>query len=493
MAIQDAFNLDRAIGSQAYAYKCWYNYNYGNNTMKISASDMGKITQTWSGELSNWRATASDDENAYEIEDDDFSTAYEDGKSTVQDKTGYEGGKGKVVARATVDAVAGAGSAVLSVAGNGLGQSVAQIGATSCNASGSTSASFVVAAPLALATATAYMAKKPNKEQKEACDELQNEMTNSQNALTAAQGDMSSMSDEIISLADEATLYNEDANENIEENKSEYDMYRASYEALMAKVESGETLTEDEKALLEELVPLMQELGVNITETSGETIDVVSELFDEMGTYQEGYDNAAATMAEVQGVTDYAESFDEATRTACYVESAAQGLNAAGGTKAAIEATSVALSGSWAFGATAWAWAFAGMGYAAAGMSGTGTVQQLQWAGDVGTEIDMRRATQDFNTQTTEVYDESIAGYEGSMTTVEDLTLQIPEDTEEVLDGMEVPEEEPEIPEGDGAPTPAAAGLGIAPQNEKDGNGGNGGLSTIPDNKDDKDKDKPVA
>ena len=51
MAIQDAFNLDRAIGSQAYAYKCWYNYNYGNNTMKISASDMGKITQTWSGEL----------------------------------------------------------------------------------------------------------------------------------------------------------------------------------------------------------------------------------------------------------------------------------------------------------------------------------------------------------------------------------------------------------------------------------------------------------
>lgn len=75
MAIQDSFNLSNALNSQAYAYKCWYNYNYGNNTMGISAKDMGEITQTWNGELNNWHATALDDENAYEIEDDDFSTA----------------------------------------------------------------------------------------------------------------------------------------------------------------------------------------------------------------------------------------------------------------------------------------------------------------------------------------------------------------------------------------------------------------------------------
>ena len=92
MAIQGSYNLDNALSSQAYAYKCWYNYNYGNNTMGISASDMNEITQTWSGELSNWRATASNDENAYEIEDDDFSKAYNSGKSTVQDKTCYDGG-----------------------------------------------------------------------------------------------------------------------------------------------------------------------------------------------------------------------------------------------------------------------------------------------------------------------------------------------------------------------------------------------------------------
>ena len=63
MAIQDSFNLSNAINSQSYAYKCWYNYNYGNNTMGISAKDMGEITQTWNNELKNWKATALKDEN----------------------------------------------------------------------------------------------------------------------------------------------------------------------------------------------------------------------------------------------------------------------------------------------------------------------------------------------------------------------------------------------------------------------------------------------
>ena len=284
MAIQGSYNLDNALSSQAYAYKCWYNYNYGNNTMQISAKDMGEITQAWNGELSNWRATASNDENAYEIADDDFSKAYDSGKDTAKDKTGYDGGKGGMVTRAVVDSASAAIGATASLGVNLLGSGASQavvkgLGnatekvATSLGAKATTEAtkqtaqeagksagSWIVAAPLSLATGTAYMAKKPNKEQKEACDELQNEMINSQNALTSAQGDMQTYSDEVIALSDEAAVYNEDANENVEENKAEYDMYRASYDALMAKVEAGETLSEDEKALLKELVPLMQEL-----------------------------------------------------------------------------------------------------------------------------------------------------------------------------------------------------------------------------------------
>ncbi len=98
------------------------------NTMGISASDMNEITQTWSGELSNWRATASNDENAYEIEDDDFSKAYNSGKSTVQDKTCYDGGKGGMVTRGVVDsatAVVGtAASLGVNILGSGASQAV---------------------------------------------------------------------------------------------------------------------------------------------------------------------------------------------------------------------------------------------------------------------------------------------------------------------------------------------------------------------------------
>ena len=450
MAIQDSFNLSKATTSQAYAYKCWYNYNYGGNTMKISSKDMGEITQTWNGELKNWRATASNDENAYEIEDDDYSTAKLNGKESAKDKTGYDGGKGGMIARGVTDTALSATGATISYIGvnvigtkasqtvaNGLGnmmgkkaasKAVDKLGEGGLAESQGKTGTFIVAAPLSLAVGTAYMAKKPNKDQKEACDELQNTMQDAQASLAAAQEDMSSAGDEIVDLSDEAQAYNEDANDEIEDKKTEYDMYKASYDALMEKVNNGEALTEDEKALMKELVPMMQQLGVDIGDLSDETTDNVGEIYDEMGTYQDTYDNAASTMGEVEGVTDYAESFDEATRTMCYVEGAAQTLNAASGAKAALQAGKFAASGG-IF--TAWAWGFAAMGAAGAAMSGIGTAQQFQWAGDVGTEIHARKATQDLNSTTTDMYDENIDIYAGQMEGVEDLELEIPEDMED--------------------------------------------------------------
>lgn len=506
MAIQGSFNLHNALDSQSYAYKCWYNYNYGNNTMGISSKDMSEITQTWSGELSNWKATATDDENAYEIEDDDFSRAVDKGKDNAKDATGYDGGgKFGMGARASVDAVAGGagamamytgiGTKVANQLGNKIGgklisnsyekivgkagqeaakkatEKALEEGATkevakaagqkagkeaateSAKKSAQNVGSWSIAAPLAFAVGTIYQAKKPNKDQKEACDDLQDEMRNAQNATMAAQEDMAVMGDELIELSDEAAMYNDEANENIEEQKSEFDVYKASYEELMAKVEAGEALTEDEKALLQELIPVMQELGVSMEEMTDETTDVVGEIFDEMDTYQDGYDNAAETVAEVQGLTDFAESFDEATRTMCYVESAAQGLNAASGGQAALKAGAAA-AGSLGF--NAWAWACAAMGAAGAAMSGLGAVQQFKWAGEVGNEIGEREVAQEFNTATSDIYDESIGDYEGYMSNVEDLELEIPDD-------MEAPEEVPEIPEGDGKEgAPQASGFGIA-------------------------------
>lgn len=427
MAIQDSFNLSKATTSQAYAYKCWYNYNYGGNTMKISSKDMGEITQTWNGELKNWRATASNDENAYEIEDDDYSTAKLNGKESAKDKTGYDGGKGGMIANGVGDVVAsgfaalGGKVAAKGMAKIGLGYADTLGGHTAAKDTGKGKLSDIATVIMASAVAAKYYIAKPNKVQKEACDELQNTMQDAKASLAAAQDDMTTAGDEIVDLSDQAQVYNEDANGEIEDKKTEYDMYKASYDALMEKVKSGESLTEDEKALMKELVPMMQQLGVDIGDLSDETTDNVGEIYDEMGTYQDTYDNAASTMGEVEGVTDYAEGFDSATRTMCYVEGGAQTVNGISAGLAAARLAGKAFVG----------WAFAAIGAAAAASSGIAATQQFKWAGDVGTEINARKETQDLNATTISMYDENIDVYAGQMEGVEDLELEIPEDMED--------------------------------------------------------------
>lgn len=484
MAIQDSFNLSKATTSQAYAYKCWYNYNYGGNTMKISSKDMGEITQTWNGELKNWRATASNDENAYEIEEGDYSTAKLSGKESAKDKTGYDGGKGGMIANGVGDVVA-SGFAALGgkivakgMAKIGLGYADTLGGHAATKDAGKGNLSDIATVIMASAVAAKYYIAKPNKEQKEACDELQNTMQDAKASLAAAQDDMTTAGDEIVDLSDEAQAYNEDANDEIEDKKTEYDMYKASYDASMEKVNSGESLTEDEKALMKELVPIMQQLGVDIGDLSDETTDNVGEIYDEMGTYQDVYDNAASTMGEVEGVTDYAESFDGATRAMCYVEAGAQTVNGISAGLAAARLAGKAFVG----------WAFAAIGAAAAASSGIAAKEQFDWAGKVGNEINARKETQDLNATTISMYDENIDAYAGQMEGVEDLELEIPEDMEDP-EGMseQLGEESSAVlaqttpPEG----TTGAAGTGGTNTSTPTTNSTN--------NPDDKDKDKNKA
>ena len=488
MAIQDSFNLSKATTSQAYAYKCWYNYNYGGNTMKISSKDMGEITQTWNGELKNWRATASNDENAYEIEDDDYSTAKLNGKESAKDKTGYDGGKGGMIANSVGDfALSVAGAVTGKIVGNAVGRTLNSAGACVVNSGGQAAIqssgktvklSDIATVVMASAVAAKYYIAKPNKEQKEACDELQNTMQDAKASLAAAQDDMTTAGDEIVDLSDEAQAYNEDANDEIEDKKTEYDMYKASYDALMEKVNSGESLTEDEKALMKELVPIMQQLGVDIGDLSDETTDNVGEIYDEMGTYQDVYDNAASTMGEVEGVTDYAESFDGATRAMCYVEAGAQTVNGISAGLAAARLAGKAFVG----------WAFAAIGAAAAASSGIAAKEQFNWAGKVGDEINARKETQDLNATTISMYDENIDAYAGQMEGVEDLELEIPEDMSDP-EGMseQLGEESSAVlaqttpPEG----TTGAAGTG--------GTNTSTPTTNFTNNPDDKDKDKNKA
>lgn len=465
------------INSEAACRKAYLNYHCYGNTMGVSAAEMGEITAKWSNRLSSWQTTVSKDENQYEFDDSDYSQYKNNGKKDAQEKTGHDGSKGGMVARGVADGIAGAAGGVLSsgIANNALqgvagavgsnltkattnvasklgsqsakglvGSGKEAVNGTTNAAGGASKASWIIGAPLALATGIAYKANKPNKDEKEACDALQNEMLNAQAALSETQAEMEDMANQLIELSDEAHAANEQANTEIKEDKTEFDMYKASYEALKAKAESGQPLSEEEKALYQALTDAMAEKGENINSAQAETTDVVGEIYDDMGTYQDGYDYAAESMGEIEGLTDFAEGFDSATKTMCYVEAGAQTLNAASGAKAMLQAGQFAASGG-IF--TSWALAFAAMGGTGAALSGIGAAEQFKWAGEVGTEIDMRKDTQTFNVETMDIYTEEIDAYDGFMTGIEDLEINMPND-------IEVPEAAP-LPVTDAGKYPA--------------------------------------
>ena len=493
MAIGDSFNIREAKTSQSYAYKCWYNYNYGNNTMGISSGDIGKIITTWKDQIPSWKATAEKDENRYEIDDTGYNDSKEAGKNHAKDRTGYDGEKGGMKARAWSEFGLNVSAAGMATIGNSLvssaarsitgklseniGNKVAEKAAAKVteetakntakeNAKNSVNKSmgFIITAPLALATGIVYTVNKPNKEQKEACDELVNVMNDSQAALEQTQAEMADADDAHVEMAEEAQATTEDGNDEIEDKKTTLDLYRAQYDALMEKAQSGQPLSEDEKSFLKEVVPLMQELGGGINDTAETVHDDVSDIYEEMSDNADEVFNAASeTMGEVEGATDYAESFDEATRGMCYVEGVAQGLNVVTGGKAAADATKVAMSLGWA---TAWAWAFVGMGAAGAAMSTKGVVEQSNWASEVSDEIHLRRDIQDLNANTSEVFDERVDDFDGYMSGIEDLTIEMPKDLEE-----EIPTEEVQLPTSQQAGTTPQSGT---------------------QDKDDKDKDKKV-
>ena len=446
------------IGSEAWCRRAYLNYHCHGNSMGLTPQDMGEITQTWSNRLSSWQNSVSTDETEYDFDDSEYEMYKENGKEAAKEATGHDGSQGGQIARTTGDSISGVAGALGSTIGAGIANTAARAiggqalknsitkgatyaaakagakGASQSAASNSVQnakVGWIITAPLALATGIMYTAKKPNKDEKEACDALQGEMTAAQETLTSAQGDLETYGGEIEELSDLANDTNEDANDEIEDQKTEYDMYYETMVALQAKIDAGEELSDSEKELYKSCVGYLKEIGANITELSEDTTDEVDELYDTIGDYQDGFDTAAETMGEVEGLTDFAESIDESTQIMCYVEGAAQTLNAASGGKAAWEAGAFALSGGLF---TAWAWAFAAMGTAGAAMSIVGSFQQFSWAGDVGAEIEMREATQDMNTETLDIYDEQIDYYDGYMAGIEDLELEIPEDFDESLE-----------------------------------------------------------
>lgn len=415
----DAVDMDRALTSQAYAQQVL-------RSGKVGAEQQGQLAAKWGADnVNKWLSVDSTD---YRIDDEDFENAKESGKDKAKEATGYDGGK---TGRAVVDAVESAGAAVAAntvgkkLVGKIAGSTQDQITSNTLTYGKNKTAKLSDIATVVLSSVVAaqYYIAKPNKEQHDAGVKLyEEELPNGQGALMEAQDVMEEASEEITEKTEEAAEKNEEANEIIEEKKTLFDIQKLQREDIKAKKEAGETLTPDQQALLRDSSEEMKTLGEDINTTKDETSEEVNEINDDIAEYQDTFDESGETIAEVEGVTEYAEGFDENARTMMYVETAAQGVNAfsAGVATGRLAAKNL-------FGVLT---PFIVMGGAATIGSLNAVREQWGWAGDMSDEIHARRDLQDYNAETTDMYEEELDNYAGNIETVEDLEIEMPKDLE---------------------------------------------------------------
>ena len=440
------------INSEAECRRAYLNYHCYGNSMNISASEMGEITSAWSNRIYSWQATVTSDETEYDFDDSDYSKYKAEGRETAKEKAGDIGSNAgnycDSIGTAVWAGTGAAGALVTQFGGNvwGLGhngatkllgkkaatkitEKAAGTGTSELTKEAGKNLSAIATAILATTVAAAYWIRKPNKDEVEACNALQEEMAGAQADLAGRQSEMADYSGEIMDLSDQTMEINEATNEQIAEQKTLYDQYMQTILALQAKVDAGEELTDSEKELYNEVVGVLQETGVSIEDLAATSGEEVTEIYDEMGEYQEGYDEVAESMGQVEGLTDFAASFDEDTRTMATIETVSQGLNAASAARAAVRL----FAGPW------WNYAFGIMATAAGVSSGFAAAEQYEFVGQVGNEIDAREMTQDINSETMDMYDEEIDAFDGFMQGVEDLELEIPEEFGSEDEGVEAP------------------------------------------------------
>lgn len=423
--VSHGVDINRALTDEKYAAK---------NIDKLKGEDYSRVYAKYGGEkVRQWESI---DGTKYQISDDKWDDSKADGKNKAKEQVGYDGHKSYGSVGSGVLAAGGAVATGISVANTGFMKVTGSAAdtvikdttnetASSAGKAGRTSA--YVAAGLAIATAAKYWATQPNKEQVKAAKELYNEsgegsqlLVEGQSSLYGAQDIMMSATEETTELTEEAEEFNEESAEEIEEQKTEFDFNKKQFDFIKAKAQSGQQLRSDEKQVAASLTPKMQESQANIADIQESTSEELDDKFGEIEEFQAEYDTGAETIAEVQGLTDYAAGFDTNTRNMCYVEAGSQTLNAVSG---AIASAKLMAGGPWN-------WALGIAAGVAAASSGVAAGQQMVKAHEVNTEIDFREATQELGAETEDVYAEELESFELNMEFVDELELEIPEDME---------------------------------------------------------------
>ena len=492
----ESVDMNKALTSESYAAQCI-------RSGKLTGSQRGQLAAQWGvDKIKLWESV---DSTQYKIDDESWDASKSAGKDKAKEVTGHDGSKESVL-RVGIDGVASVGGAIgaaaptllgkgvhggLNLFSSGVGELVntGEVGSegvqnvftikegagdkVSNATKGDKNLGDIATIVLTSAVALKYRLSKPNEDQHKAAMELYNAeegsglLSDGQTSLAEAQDIMKDATEQTTALTEEAQDVNEEANENIEDDKTNLDFFRKQYEYLKAKAEGGEKLTPDEKALIQKLAPIMEQMVTDIGDTQENASTELNDKYSQIEGFEGTYDEGAETIAEVQGVTDFAEGFDSATKTMATIEGIAQGLN---GASAGVAAGRLAAkSGGLGFWVVA---PFVAMGAATAVSSGFASAEQFKWAGEVGAEVDYREATQDLGVETEDVYTEELDNFAGNMEIIDDMELEVPED-------VAIPEAPVETGEEGDDVDPLAAGAAGEDVNADDENKGD--LENDPD------------
>jgi len=485
-------NLTQALNSESYAKKCWINYYYQNNSMGITAVEMGKIAGAWSDYLGSWKTYAETDHTRYDIDDSDYDDAVKAGRDEA--KSYNKGSKGWQITRTSVDGVVAVGGntigkkwvnnntsdiEVLKVKqdggkvkykevkpNNGCDKKIYESTTTEsnyvyknddgnlvkCNNNGDPinegtpgseetvanknevktdqwDIGLLIACAFDVATAAMYRISKPNHKQKDAVDTYAENMGDLQNTTCSTQDKLISMDEELINYSDEAASTAENANTDMSDARTLYQFHADTIEYFEKAKTAGHNFTQDEIDLYQESVRYMAELNEEVGTTQEEAESTVQEIHEDMKGYEDDFDASAEDIGYVEGFTEEASKVDESTQVQCYIEGVSQGINAAGAAKDGYEAITFGASTSGlSFGATAAYIAAGGLAVLAGISDGFAAAEQFKWASETGDEIDARKGTQDLNAGTLDLYNQNNDYYQGYMENVEGLNVIRPDD-----------------------------------------------------------------
>lgn len=282
-----AFDMGLAQTDGKYAFEAWKNCKYAGNTVGILPEELKALEDQYKACLVKWAQWAEEtDSTQYEISDEDWNLAWQDGVNEAEEDTGYDGNNSS--AETVIGAVGsglgavGAAANFVQVGAKGMAKFALYTGENAAEGLANGRAfnkmlenSWMVTAPLTLAVATLYTATQPNRKAHDALMELMSimqgtlpqELGAATNKLAELEAGVIQARENAAAVAEEfdvnaegyegelAILQNSKAETQVElaEKQAEearlqllYDTAQAVIDGIKAKIDAGEQITPEE-------------------------------------------------------------------------------------------------------------------------------------------------------------------------------------------------------------------------------------------------------